>query len=155
MKAYSGVMVKKGAVPLSDDIERCLSSLGLPEVSLLVSLGKAWLSVAGDLVAKKAVPAGFRNGVLTIAVCNHSWAQELQMNKPALLSKIIAAVPRCPVSNLRFVVGAVPAPEKDPAPPHETAPACLAPEPEALLQISDPEIRESLRAIIRGMQNPG
>ena len=78
------------------------------------------------------------------------------MNKPALLSNIISAVgPRYRVTNLRFVVGNIPAPEKDSAAPHETAPARLAPEPEALLKISDPEIRESLRAIIRGMQNPG
>jgi len=90
-----------------------------------------------------------------ILVRNHTWAQELQMSKPALLSKITSAAgPHGQVSDLRFVVGTIPQPEEDQAEPPEKIPARLAVEPERLSEVADPEIRESLRAIIRGMRIP-
>ncbi|MCL1926960.1 MAG: DUF721 domain-containing protein, partial [Syntrophorhabdaceae bacterium] len=82
-------MTRKAPVPLSVDIERYLASLNIPEVSVLVSLRKAWPSIMGPLLSSKTFPARFRNSVLTIMVRNHTWAQELQMSKPMLLSKII------------------------------------------------------------------
>jgi hypothetical protein len=152
-------MTRKGPIPLSVDLERYLASLDIPEVSLLVSLHKAWPAIAGSLLSAKAFPGRFRNGVLTIVVRNHSWAQELQMCKPVLLAKIIPATgPRSPVSDLRFVVGKIPPPEEEPGVPEKSDPAMPAAEPEGLADVTDPEMRESLRIIIRGMrirENPG
>ncbi len=143
-------MTRKGPVPLSADLERYLASLDIPQVSLLVSLHKSWPAVAGPLLSAKASPAKFRNGTLTIVVRNHSWAQELQMCKPALLSKIVAATgPKSPVTDLRFVVGTVALPEEEGNEPPERGPDLDAPEPEGLADVADPEIRESLRAISR------
>ena len=99
-------MTRKGPVPLSADLERYLSALGLPQLTLLVSLHRSWKDIAGPILSARAVPAKFRNGVLTIAVRDHSWAQELQLCKPALLAKVAAATgPGSPVSDLRFIVG--------------------------------------------------
>jgi hypothetical protein len=149
-------MTRKGAIPLSVDLERYLASLALPEVSLLVKLHKAWPGIAGPLLAGKAIPARFRNGVLTIVVRSHAWAQELQMCKPVLLSKIVPAIgPGCPVSDLRFVVGTIPRTEEDREASREGESAFRATEPEGLSEVADPEMKESLRVIIRGMRIKG
>jgi predicted nucleic acid-binding Zn ribbon protein len=143
-------MTRKGPLPLAADLERYLASLGIPQVSLLVSLHRSWPGIAGPLLSSKAAPSRFRNGVLTITVRNHSWAQELQMCKPVLLSKIVEATgPKSPVTDLRFSVGPLPPPEEEPGGPPELPADPAAPEPEGLSEISDPEMRESLRAISR------
>ena len=145
-------MSRKGAVPLSADIDRYLAALGIPQVTLLVALHRAWGRVAGPLVASKAAPAKFRNGVLTIAVVNHAWAQELQLSKPAFLAKIVGATgPKSPVTDLRFVVGPVPSPEREALPAPEP-PVPAAPDPEGLSSVADPEMRDSLRAIGRRLR---
>jgi hypothetical protein len=148
-------VTRKGAVPLSEDLDRYLSALGIPQVTLLVSLHKSWPGIAGPILSAKATPARFRNGVLTIAVRNHAWAQELQLCKPGLLEKIVAATgPGSPVSDLRFVVGAVPAEEGTAAEPAEE-PCAAAPDPEGLSSVPDAETRESLRAISRRLRPRG
>ena len=149
-------MIRKGPIPLAVDLERYLASLGIPEVSLLVSLHKAWAEIAGPLLAGKAFPARFRNGVLTIVVRSHAWAQELQLCKPVLLSKILPATgPKSPVMDLRFVVGTLPPEEEDRGEPAIPPPAFCAAEPEGMSEVADPEMRESLRVIFRGMRIPG
>jgi hypothetical protein len=148
-----GGMTRKVPVPLSADLESCLASLDIPQLSLLVSLHKSWPAIAGPLVSAKAAPARFRNGVLTIAVRNHSWAQELQLCKPVLLAKIVAATgPKSPVTDLRFTVGSVPPPEEEPGESPGEPPDAAAPEPEGLSGVADPETRESLRAISRRLR---
>ena len=145
-------MPRKEPVLLSADLERYLVSLNIPEVTLLVSLHKSWPGIAGPLLSTKAVPARFRNGVLTVTVRNHSWAQELQMCKPVLLAKVVAATgPKSPVSDLRFAVGVFPPPEpdEDRNEPAEEPPGPVPPDPEGLSDVADPETRESLRAISR------
>jgi hypothetical protein len=146
-------VTRKGPVPLSADLERYLASLDLPQVALLVSLHKAWPGIAGPLLAARTAPARFRNGVLTITVSNHAWAQELQLSKPALLSKIVGATdPKSPVTDLRFVVGTVPPLEAEGTAPGEESPETASPDPEGLSSVSDPEMRESLRAISRRLR---
>ena len=146
-------MTQKGFVPLSVDIERILTSVDVPELSILFSLRKTWSSIAGDLVAQKAFPSMFRNGVLTVTVCNHSWAQELQMNKPVLLSKILSASSsHAPITDMRFLVGNVPAPKEKPVTPQEGIAADSFAASEELSKISDPLLRERLRGVIRGMR---
>jgi len=149
-------VTRKGPVPLSADLERYLASLDLPQVALLVSLHKAWPGIAGPMLSSRTAPARFRNGVLTITVPNHAWAQELQLCKPALLSKIAgAAGPKNPVSDLRFAVGTVPPPEAKGSAPAEEPPDAASPDPEGLSDVADPEMRESLRAISRRLRPRG
>jgi hypothetical protein len=144
---------RKGAVPLSADIERYLASLGLPQVTLLVTLHRTWERIVGPLLAAKAAPARFRNGVLTVAVVNHAWTQELQLSKPTLLAKIVEATgPKSPVTDLRFVVGAVPSREEEEAAATPEPPFLAAPDPEGLSSVADPEMRDSLRAIGRRLR---
>jgi len=145
-------VTRRGPVPLRDDLERYLAALGLPQVSFLVRLLKSWPDIVGPILAAKTAPAKFRNGILTIAVGNHAWAQELQLRKPDLLAKIAGATgPGSPVSDLRFVVGAVPEAAESPEPAQEpgTPPA---PDPEGLAAVPDAEVREILRAIARRLR---
>jgi len=148
---------REGPTPLSSDLERFLEALGVPQVSLLVSLHMKWLEIAGPLLAGNASPLKFRNGVLTIGVRNHSWAQELQMSKPALLSRINHVLgPKSPVTDLRFAVGPVEAgePEMPPREPQAPDTAPPGPDPDGLAAVADPEIRASLRAIHRRSRPP-
>ena len=145
-------MSREGPIPLSADLERFLEAIGIPQVSLLVGLHRAWPEIAGPLLAASALPLKFRNGILTLAVRNHSWAQELRMTAPALLSNIRRVLgPESPVTDLRFVVGPaeIADPEGRPPEPEATGPLPPGPDPEGLASVSDEQTRESLRSIHR------
>ena len=143
-------MSREGPVPLSADLERFLEAIGVPQVSLLVRLHRGWREIAGPLLSGKAFPRKFRNGVLTLAVRNHSWSQELQLSKPALLANIRRALgPDSPVTDLRFVVGPVESgePEERPTATDPPAPVPPGPDPEGLDSVPDARTRDSLRSI--------
>jgi predicted nucleic acid-binding Zn ribbon protein len=141
---------RKDAAPLSSILDAFLESLRIPNVAFLVSLRKKWPEIAGPLVTRNATPLSLRNGVLTIVVRNHAWAQELQMSKTTMIGRIRETVgERIPVSDIRFTVG-TPAPvEEAERPPREEPPFPPGPDPEGLSAIADPETRESLRALHR------
>lgn len=148
-------MNRKGAVPLASTLASFLESLRIPHVAFLITLRKEWPEIAGPLVARNAVPLSLKNGVLTIAVRNHSWAQELRMNQSTVLSRIRESVgERVPVTDLRFTVDPLAAPGPEgPAPP-EAPRFPPGPEPDGLSSVADAETRESLRAIGR-LSRPG
>jgi hypothetical protein len=151
-------MSRDGPIPLASDLERFLEAIGIPQVSLLVRLHREWPEIAGLLLAGKAHPIRFRNGILTIGVRNHAWAQELQLAKPALLSNIRRALGAdAPVTDLRFVVGPPEAgePEDRPAAAETAGIPPAAPDPEGLALVPDERTRESLRAIHRKARRAG
>ena len=143
-------MKRKDAAPLSTVLSSFLESLRIPHVAFLVSLRKGWPEIAGPLVSRNAIPLSLRNGILTVVARNHAWAQELQMSKTTLLSRIRETLgDRIPVNDLRFAVGPLaPAEEAEAAPPGEP-PLPAGPDPEGLSAVADPETRESLRTIYR------
>ena len=143
-------MRRKDAAPLSSILDAFLESLRIPHVAFLVSLRKRWPEIAGPLVSRNAIPLSLRNGVLTVVVRNHSWAQELQMSKVPMIGRIRETVgERIPVSDIRFTVGSIaPGGEEEAAPREEPAhPA--GPDPDGLSAVADPETREILRALHR------
>jgi predicted nucleic acid-binding Zn ribbon protein len=141
---------RKEAAPLSSTLDAFLESLRIPHVAFLVSLRKKWPEIAGPLVSRNAIPLSLRNGVLTIVVRNHAWAQELQMSKTMMIGRIRETVgERIPVSDIRFTVGPLAPVEEAESRPREDPPLPAGPDPEGLSAIADPETRESLRAIHR------
>jgi hypothetical protein len=143
-------MKRRDAAPLSSILDGFLESLRIPHVAFLVSLRKKWPEIAGTLVARNATPLSLRNGVLTVAVRNHAWAQELQMGKTTMLERIReAAGGRIPVSDIRFAVGSLASSGEEEAAPPGEPPIPAGPDPEGLSAVTDPETRESLRAISR------
>lgn len=142
-------MRRKEAAPLSSVLASFLESLRIPHVAFLVSLRKRWPEIAGPLVSRNAIPLSLRNDVLTVVARNHAWAQELQMSKTAILSRIRETVgERIPVRDLRFTVGPLASTDEEAAPPEEP-PFPEGPDPEGLSAVADPETRKSLRAIHR------
>ena len=101
-------MRRKDAAPLSSILDAFLESLRIPHVAFLVSLRKRWPEIAGPLVSRNATPLSLRNGVLTVVVRNHAWAQELRMSKTTMIERIRETVgERIPVSDIRFTVGSL------------------------------------------------
>ena len=143
-------MKRKDATPLSSILDAFLESLRIPHVAFLVALRKGWPEIAGALVSRNATPLSLRNGVLTVVVRNHAWAQELQMSKTTMIERIRETVgERIPVSDIRFTVGSLaPAGEEEVAGREESPPPAV-PDPEGLSVVADPQTRESLRVIAR------
>jgi predicted nucleic acid-binding Zn ribbon protein len=141
---------RKDAAPLSSILDAFLESLRIPHVAFLVTLRKRWPEIAGPLVSRNATPLSLRNGVLTIAVRNHAWAQELRMSKTTMIGRIRETVgERIPVSDIRFAVGSLGPADEAEAQPREEPPLPAGPDPEGLSAVADPETRESLRALHR------
>jgi predicted nucleic acid-binding Zn ribbon protein len=142
---------RKDAAPLSSILDAFLESLQIPHVAFLVSLRKRWPEIAGPLVSRNAMPLSLRNGVLTVVVRNHAWAQELRMSIVPMIGRIRETVgERIPVSDIRFTVGALaPVEEEEEAAPRMEPPRTAGPDPEGLSAVADPETRESLRALHR------
>ena len=143
-------MRRKDAAPLSSILDAFLESLRIPHVAFLVALRKKWPEIAGTLVSRNSIPLSLRNGVLTVVVRNHAWAQELRMSKITMTERIRETVgERIPVRDIRFTVDSL-APDEEPE-----AAACEepslpdGPDPEGLSAVTDPETRESLRALHR------
>lgn len=134
-------------------------ALGLPAAALQVRLTRSWTEVVGPLLGGKTCPGRIRNGVLTIHVPNHAWAQELQLSQPALLEKIRAFAGEDAVREIRFVAAGVygpaaplPARGGEGPPDAETAAQGAPPapfEPSGLEDVRDSETREILRSIGR------
>jgi len=143
---------RKEAAPLSSILDAFLESLQIPHVAFLVSLRKRWPEIAGPLVSRNASPLSLRNGVLTVVVRNHAWAQELRMSKIPMIGRIRETVgERVPVDDIRFTVGSI-APveaEEEGAAPGDETPHPDGPDPDGLSAVADPETREILRALHR------
>jgi len=146
---------------LSTILESVLAdALRLPAAATQVRLLRSWETIVGPLLGGKTSPGKIRNGVLTILVPNHAWAQELQLSKPALLEKIQSAAGLEKVREIRFAVdsgiglpAAPGAPEGGERPSSPGAEArsdrSPPPAPDGLDGVRDPETREILRSIFR------
>ncbi len=143
-------MRRKDAAPLSSILDEFLEALRIPHVAFLVSLRKKWPEIAGPLVSRNAIPLSLRNSVLTIVVRNHAWAQELLMSKTTMIERVRETVgERIPVSDIRFTVGSLASFEEAEVAPREEPPFPAGADPEGLSAVTDPETRESLRALHR------
>ena len=143
-------MRRKDAAPLSSILDEFLEALRIPHVTFLVTLRKKWPEIAGPLVSRNAIPLSLRNSVLTIVVRNHAWAQELQMSKTTMIERVRETVgERIPVSDIRFTVDSLASFEEAEVAPLEELPFPPGADPEGLSAVSDPETRESLRALHR------
>lgn len=139
------------AARISDFLEEILAGQGLSSVTTTVRLRASWRAIVGPLLAAKTAPARLKNGVLTVLVLNHAWAQELQLRKPVLIEQANAALGKDSVKEIRLSVEPLPEEEEenDASPPARKEPLPFVPEPEGMAGISDPEMRQILRSIAR------
>jgi predicted nucleic acid-binding Zn ribbon protein len=71
----------------------------------------AWREVAGPALAPFAEPVSERDGVLTVACESATWAHELELLGPDLLTRLneaLAGADGRALERLRFVVGSAP-----------------------------------------------
>ncbi|MEK6779835.1 MAG: DUF721 domain-containing protein [Candidatus Deferrimicrobiota bacterium] len=141
----------KKTARVSDVLEEVLAAQGLTSVTWMVRLSSRWPGIVGPILSGKTAPSKLRNGLLTILVRDHSWAQELQLRKPILLERIGSVLGEEKVRDIRFVTGPLPEPETGEATPGKKPVSTGAPvaEPEGISGVGDPETREILRSLSR------
>ncbi len=141
----------KKTARVSDILEEVLAAQGLTSVTWMVRLSSRWPGIVGPILSGKTAPSKLRNGLLTVLVPDHSWAQELQLRKPILIERIGSVLGEEKVRDIRFVTGPLPEPETGEATPGKKPVSTGAPvvEPEGISGVEDPETREILRSLSR------
>lgn len=109
-----------------------------------------WGEVAGSVLARRAQPSGYRNGVLFVTVGAHAWMQDLQFMKETLRQRLNERLGSDLIRDITFVSGAVdevPAQEED---VETDSGGDHSPQPSiSLPAIDDPELAEVFRRLIQ------
>lgn len=136
---------------ISELLEEVLAAQGLPSVVWMVRISSGWPGIVGPILSGKSAPSKLKNGLLTVLVRDHSWAQELQFRKPILIRRIAEVLGEERVRDIRFETGPLPEAETAEAVPSEKSLSAGSPvaDPEGLSEIGDPEIRDILRSLSR------
>lgn len=80
-----------------------------------ILLWQKWEEAVGEPIASRARPRDLIDGVLVLAVANHTWAQELQMLRPELVVRLNRALGKDLVREIQIVnATGEPAPEAAP-----------------------------------------
>jgi predicted nucleic acid-binding Zn ribbon protein len=96
-------MSRRAPRPLSSALVPLQAALA--PATLLADVQRVWLEAAGSAVAREAVPASERGGVLTVVCSSSVWAQELDLMAPLVLERLNAALSGGEVRRLRCVTG--------------------------------------------------
>ncbi len=72
-----------------------------------------WNDEVGALIARRAQPARFRDGVLFVSVATHAWMQELRLMKDTIRDRLNARLAADLVRDIDFDLGSV---ENEPEP---------------------------------------
>jgi hypothetical protein len=106
-----------------------------------------WNDEVGDLIARRAQPARFRDGVLFVSVASHSWMQELHFLKDDLRHRLNARLGADLVQDIFFVSGSV---ETEPDVARAAAVEPVPAEPlVALPQIADAALADAFARVLR------
>lgn len=136
---------------LGDIVDRTVKRLPLGRQLEDYALWTVWDDTMGPAVARNARPEKLRNGTLFVRVRAAAWMQQLHYMKDIMLEKLNRRLGREVITNIFFVVGEVTAetPREDPDGPVEPTAVDTARLPEqALDEIDDPELRDSLRRLL-------
>ena len=74
------------------------------------SIWNFWAEEVGELIARRAQPSRFRNGILFVTVATQSWMQELQFMKEKIRERLNARLGADLVRDIFFVSGSISAP---------------------------------------------
>ncbi|MFQ5665283.1 MAG: DUF721 domain-containing protein [Candidatus Binatia bacterium] len=80
------------------------------------SIWTFWNDEVGDMIARRAQPAQFRNGILFISVATQSWMQELQFMKNTIRDRLNRRLGGDLVRDIYLVPGRLGPPAGVPAP---------------------------------------
>ncbi len=137
-------------------VEKLLDSLGLSAVGAQARLAGSWAEIVGPLLAAKTCPAKLKAGILAVSAVSPAWAQELSLQRTAVIERIDAVLGPGKVRDVRVGVGPVPEdedrgagdPVAAPSPGSGTSAAEQEP-PEGIDGVADPELREILASLSR------
>ena len=136
---------------LGDIVDRTVKRLPLSRRLEDYALWTVWDDTVGPAIARNARPERLRNGTLVVRVRAAAWMQQLHYMKDIMLEKLNRRLGHEVISNVFFVVGEVTVepPRKDPADTveHTAVDTTRLPE-QALADIDDPELRDSLRSLL-------
>jgi Dna[CI] antecedent DciA-like protein len=110
-----------------------------------------WNAEVGEVIARRAQPARFRNGILFVSVATHSWMQELQFLKDDIRARLNTRLGAELVRDIFFVSGGADTsttttPE---APPDTGASAELAASPLIVLPpIADADLANAFARVV-------
>jgi len=86
-------------------VPEVLRDLGLGDAAVAARISQAWSEVVGAEAASHSWPAGLRAGVLEVAVDSSVWAQQIQLQLPALLSELARRLQAAAPRDVRLRVG--------------------------------------------------
>lgn len=116
---------------------------------------QVWDEVVGPQIARRARPIRIRDGVLEVRVDQPVWMQQLQLLKPRILTRLNQALGKELLRDLFLRRGAIDqAPTAAPEPPPAWLQIKLSDAEKQEIEVSvasiaDPELRDSLRALLR------
>jgi len=118
-----------------------------------VDIRRAWSSIVGPDIARRARPGVLVGDCLQVTVDNSPWCQEMTLRAPTLVAALAGRLGHDTVRSLRVTVGALP-PEPGPPSAEPVRPERLAGEEElsaigaTLAPITDRGLAESLRRLL-------
>jgi hypothetical protein len=105
-----------------------------------------WEAAVGSRIAARTRPVRLDRGLLTVRAATSTWAQELSLLTEPILAELRAR--GLPVTELRFRVGPVDAPERPPQRDEVRTAPPEVPLPEEVLveiaRVQDPELRAAI-----------
>ena len=108
------------------------------------SIWTFWAEEVGDLIARRAQPSGFRNGILFVTVATQSWMQELQFMKEKVRERLNTRLGAELVRDIFFVSGSISAPTPVESPPTRLRGRALV----SLPPIADPALAAAFARIV-------
>ena len=103
-----------------------------------------WAEEVGELIARRAQPSGFRNGILFVTVATQSWMQELQFMKEKVRERLNTRLGAELVRDIFFVSGSISAPTPVESPPTRLRGRALV----SLPPIADPALAAAFARIV-------
>ncbi|MCP4197198.1 MAG: DUF721 domain-containing protein [Proteobacteria bacterium] len=94
-----GKLTRVGAV-----LKPVLRSIGKGQPGVHPEIWARWNEIVGENLARRAIPRSLQGKILTIAVANSSWMQEMSYLKPALIEQFGEAVGENVVKDIRLVL---------------------------------------------------
>jgi len=94
--------------PVSADLKSVLRRIGQGQSGVHPEIWARWSEIVGHDIAGRAFPRKLEGGVLTVAVSNSAWMQELSYLKPRLLDRFEEEVGKGVVAEIRLVLAPFP-----------------------------------------------
>ncbi len=140
--------------PIGELLSRWLAAKHLSADLRPFQIAERWTEIVGERVAARTCPQALKGGVLTVAVANASWLNELAFLRTDLVSRANAILGEGWVQAVRLVAGTVPRrarpePPPPPAPPVHVPPAQLGEVEREVALVEDTGLRQAIRAAWR------